>query len=92
MRAVLGLPLGDTGALGLNAMLNWVGELPPADPVLAEPRAHWHDYGKSPRAGRKVGHATFCADTAAEMRERLLRIGAALGREAQVAPVIAALG
>ena len=91
-RAVLGRPLGDTSALGINAMLNWVGELPPADPVLAEPRAHWHDYGKSPRAGRKVGHATFCADDAAEMRDRLRRIGAALGREAQVAPVIAALG
>src|SRR5690348_5885174 len=71
VRAVLGMPLGDTSALGVNAMLNWVGELPPADPVLAEPRAHWHDYGKSPRPGRKVGHATFCANDAAEMRERL---------------------
>ena len=72
-------------------MLNWVGELPPANPVLAEPRAHWHDYGKSARPGRKVGHATLCANDAAEMRERLLRIGAALGRESQVAPVLAAL-
>jgi 5-(carboxyamino)imidazole ribonucleotide synthase len=92
VRAVLGLPLGDTSALGVNVMLNWVGELPPAEPVLAEPRAHWHDYGKSPRAGRKVGHATLCADDAAGMIERLQRIGAALGREAQVAPVIRGLG
>ncbi|MGN6521346.1 MAG: 5-(carboxyamino)imidazole ribonucleotide synthase [Dokdonella sp.] len=92
VRAVLGMPLGDTSALGVNVMLNWVGELPPADPVLAEPRAHWHDSGKSPRPGRKVGHATFCANDAAQMRDRLRRIGAALGREAQVAPVIAALG
>jgi len=91
VRAVLGLPLGDTSALGVNVMLNWVGELPPANPVLAEPRAHWHDYGKSARPGRKVGHATLCANDAAEMRERLLRIGAALGRESQVAPVLAAL-
>lgn len=91
LRAVLGLPLGDTGALDLHVMLNWVGELPDAMPVLAEPRAHWHDYGKSPRAGRKVGHATVCARGAAEMRERLARIGAALGREAQVAPVVSAL-
>jgi 5-(carboxyamino)imidazole ribonucleotide synthase len=91
VRAVLGLPLGDTSALGVNVMLNWVGEPPPAAPVLAEPRAHWHDYGKTPRAGRKVGHATLCADGAAEMIERLQRIGAALGREAQVQPVIAAL-
>ena len=91
VRAVLGLPLGDTSALGVNVMLNWVGELPPAAPVLAEPRAHWHDYGKSPRTGRKVGHATLCANDAAEMIERLQRIGAALGRETQVAPVIAGL-
>lgn len=91
VRAVLGLPLGDTGALGINVMLNWVGALPPAHAILAEPRAHWHDYGKSPRTGRKVGHATVCANDAGEMIERLTRIGAALGREGQIAPVIAAL-
>ena len=92
VRAVLGLPLGDTAALGISVMLNWIGELPDARAVLAEPRAHWHDYGKSPRAGRKVGHATLCADDAAQMRDRLARVARALGREAQVAPVLAALG
>ncbi len=91
LRAVLGLPLGDSGALDIHVMLNWIGELPDPLPILAEPRAHWHDYGKSARAGRKVGHATVCARSAAEMRERLTRIGKALGREAQVAPVLAAL-
>ncbi len=91
VRAVLGLPLGDTGALGINVMLNWVGELPAATPVLAEPRAHWHDYGKTARTGRKVGHATVCAADATEMLGRLRRLGAALGRGEQVAPVIAAL-
>jgi 5-(carboxyamino)imidazole ribonucleotide synthase len=91
VRAVLGLPLGDTSALGVSVMLNWIGELPDALPVLAEPRAHWHDYGKSPRAGRKVGHATLCANTNAEMRERLARVAQMLGREAQAAPALAAL-
>jgi 5-(carboxyamino)imidazole ribonucleotide synthase len=91
VRAVLGLPLGDTSVLGTAVMLNFIGELPDALPVLAEPRAHWHDYGKSPRAGRKVGHATLCANTNAEMRERLARVARALGREAQAAPVLAAL-
>ena len=91
VRAVLGLPLGDTSALGLSVMLNWIGELPDAQPVLTEPRGHWHDYGKSSRAGRKVGHATLCADNPAQMRERLVRVARALGREGQVAPVIAAL-
>ena len=91
MRAVVGLPLGDTGARGLSCMLNWIGTLPEAAPVLAEVDGHWHDYGKSPREGRKVGHATVCAETPAELAGRLRRIGTALGREAQVAPVLAAL-
>jgi len=91
VRAVLGLPLGDTGLRGISVMLNWIGELPDARAVLAEPDAHWHDYGKFPRAGRKVGHATVCASDAAQMRERLRRVARALGREQQVAPVLAAL-
>ena len=91
VRAVLGLPLGDTSSLGVNVMFNWIGDLPESAPVLAEPRAHWHDYGKEPRAGRKVGHATLCATSAAEMRERLARVAWALGREGQAEPVLAAL-
>jgi 5-(carboxyamino)imidazole ribonucleotide synthase len=92
LRAVLGMPLGSTEARGPSAMLNWIGELPARDPVLREPTGHWHDYGKSPRAGRKVGHATFAAHDVAELREALRRAGDALGRKAQVAPVVAALG
>jgi len=91
VRAVLGLPLGDTAARGLSVMLNWIGELPDARAALAESNVHWHDYGKSPRAGRKVGHATVCADDAAQMHARLTRVARALGRETQIAPVLAAL-
>jgi 5-(carboxyamino)imidazole ribonucleotide synthase len=91
VRAVLGQPLGDTRARGLSVMLNWIGELPDPMPVLAEARGHWHDYGKSSRDGRKVGHATLCADTSEEMIDRLLRVGRSLGREGQVGPVVAAL-
>ncbi|MEO7063339.1 MAG: 5-(carboxyamino)imidazole ribonucleotide synthase [Dokdonella sp.] len=91
LRAVLGLPLGDTAARGLHVMLNWIGHLPEADAVLREVDGHWHDYGKESRAGRKVGHATVCAQDAAEMCGKLRRIGRALGRELQVEPVLAAL-
>lgn len=91
LRAVLGLPLGDTRMLGHACMLNWIGEMPAAAPVLAEACGHWHDYGKSPREGRKVGHATFRADSAAELASALSRAGIALDRQAQVAPVIARL-
>jgi 5-(carboxyamino)imidazole ribonucleotide synthase len=91
LRAVLGLPLGDTAARGVNVMLNWIGELPASDAVLREVDAHWHDYGKESRVGRKVGHATLCAGNATDMCEKLARIGHALGRGAQVEPVLAAL-
>ncbi|QDA58081.1 5-(carboxyamino)imidazole ribonucleotide synthase [Thermomonas aquatica] len=91
LRAVLGLPLGDTRMVGLACMLNWIGAMPDANAVLREAGGHWHDYGKEPRAGRKVGHATLRADSAAELAAALARVGDALGREAQVAPVVARL-
>jgi 5-(carboxyamino)imidazole ribonucleotide synthase len=92
LRAVLGAPLGSTAPRGKSAMLNWVGHLPARDVALGEPAAHWHDYGKSPRAGRKVGHLTLCADSETLLAEALLRTGAALDRADQVASVIAVLG
>jgi len=91
LRAVLGLPLGDTRMLGHACMLNWIGAMPDAAPVLREAGGHWHDYGKEARAGRKVGHATLRADARAELAESLQRVGDALARDAQVAPVVAAL-
>jgi len=91
VRAVLGLPLGDTGARGLSAMFNWIGELPDAAPVLRTVDAHWHDYGKQARPGRKVGHATVCAPDAATLAARLEALGKALGREAQVAGALGVL-
>ncbi len=91
LRAVLGLPLGDTRAIGHSVMLNWIGEMPSSLPVLAEACGHWHDYGKSPREGRKVGHATLRADSRAELADALERTGRALGRDAQVAPAVSRL-
>ncbi|MDO4708595.1 MAG: 5-(carboxyamino)imidazole ribonucleotide synthase [Pseudomonadota bacterium] len=91
LRAVLGLPLGDTGLRQPSCMLNWIGEMPDALPVLQEVGGYWHDYGKQPRTGRKVGHATLCADSAGALAAKLERIGQALGRTAQTAPVVEAL-
>ncbi len=88
LRAVLGTPLGDTRMVGHACMLNWIGAMPDAGPVLREAGGHWHDYGKQPRDGRKVGHATLRADAPAELAAALQRVGEALGRQAQVAPVI----
>lgn len=91
LRAVLGLPLGSTRMCGHACMLNWIGAMPDAAPVLAQPGGHWHDYGKQPREGRKVGHATLREDTPEALALALQTVGAQLQRETQVAPVIAAL-
>lgn len=91
VRAVMGLPLGDTGVRGLSVMFNWLGELPDPTPLLRVTDAHWHDYGKAARPGRKVGHATVCAPDAATMIARLETVSRALGREAQVAGVLGVL-
>ena len=88
LRAVLGLPLGDTAVRGVVCMLNWIGAMPDAAPVLSTAGGHWHDYGKQARDGRKVGHATLRADEAEALAQRLADVGEALGRQAQVAPVV----
>jgi 5-(carboxyamino)imidazole ribonucleotide synthase len=71
VRAVAGMPLGSSAARGPAAMLNCVGTMPDRDAVLRVPGAHLHDYGKSPRPGRKLGHITVTASTLAELDDRL---------------------
>ena len=71
LRAVSGLPLGDTRTAGHSAMLNLIGELPESADILAVSDAHLHVYGKSLRPGRKVGHVTLRADSAAQLAECL---------------------
>jgi 5-(carboxyamino)imidazole ribonucleotide synthase len=88
LRAVLGLPLGSTRSVGVSCMLNWIGTMPDSTAVLKESGGHWHDYGKSSREGRKVGHATLREDTAFALAEALTRVGEQLGRQAQVAKAL----
>ncbi len=63
LRAVVGLPMVEPELAGGAAMINLVGELPPAD-ALDGSCASVHLYGKSPRAGRKLGHLTWSAASA----------------------------
>jgi len=74
LRAILGLPLGSTALRGAAAMLNLIGELPPIERALAMPDLHFHGYGKEPRPGRKVGHATLVARDEAERDARLAKL------------------
>jgi len=63
LRAILDLPLGSTRPTGYSAMLNLIGALPPRATVLGWEGVHFHDYGKEPRPGRKVGHCTLVEPT-----------------------------
>jgi 5-(carboxyamino)imidazole ribonucleotide synthase len=77
LRAILGLPLGDTAAVDHSAMVNLVGRTPEPAAVLALPGAHLHLYGKSPRPGRKLGHVTLRTAQAEDLEltlDRLLRL------------------
>ena len=86
LRAVLGLPLGETGGRGASAMLNFVGRLPDLATALALPGLHWHDYGKQPRSGRKVGHATISAADMLSLHRCLDEAAAALAHPAWSPP------
>ncbi len=70
LRAICGLPLGATTAIGASAMINLIGELPESAPVLAIPSAHLHLYGKEPRPGRKLGHVTLRAPSFDQLASR----------------------
>lgn len=63
LRAVTGLPLGETSPVGCSAMINFIGSVPEPARVTALPWTHLHHYNKAFKAGRKVGHATLrCPD------------------------------
>lgn len=63
LRAILGLPLGETTPRQPSAMVNILGRFPRTQDILGIPGAHFHHYGKSERPGRKVGHVTILADS-----------------------------
>ena len=74
VRAVCGLPLGDTGLVGHSVMVNLIGALPELAALLAVPGAHVHLYGKAPRPARKIGHVTLTGADAASVTEALERV------------------
>ncbi len=71
LRAILGMPLGSTAAVGVSAMINLIGEIPESAEVLNVSNAHLHLYGKEPRPGRKLGHVTVRADQFEKLQQRL---------------------
>ena len=84
LRAVCGLPLGETGYRRPAAMLNLLGDLwqngePNWAAALSVPGVRLHLYGKTgPRPGRKMGHLSALGESAAAARSRVLQARAAL--------------
>jgi 5-(carboxyamino)imidazole ribonucleotide synthase len=78
LRAILDLPLGSATARGYSAMFNLIGTLPPRPSLLAESGLHYHDYGKQPRPGRKLGHCTVVEATVTARDRRARRLLAQL--------------
>ncbi len=76
LRAVCGLPLGDTSMDRVAGMVNVIGSMPEEAQVLTVPEAHLHRYGKEPRPGRKIGHVTVLADDPDALQERMLQVTA----------------
>lgn len=74
VRAILGLPLGSTRAIGHSAMVNFIGTIPTPETVLQVPGVHYHSYGKEPRPNRKLGHCTITAATPAARDRALKRV------------------
>jgi 5-(carboxyamino)imidazole ribonucleotide synthase len=71
LRAICGLPLGSTRPLGHTAMINFLGQLPDRERLLAIDGLAFHDYGKQARPGRKLGHCTILKQRAADRNKAL---------------------
>lgn len=74
VRAIAGLPLGSTRPRGFAVMVNLIGRMPDRKTLLGMPGVHLHDYDKSPRPGRKLGHLTAVAATARQRDRAALRL------------------
>ena len=71
LRAVQGLPLGSTQAIGPTCMVNVIGQEGDNPALLAIPHTHLHRYDKAERAGRKLAHVNVVAASHAELLEKV---------------------
>lgn len=78
LRAVVDLPLGETEAIGVSAMINIIGCGSISKELLSVPGSHLQWYGKSVRPKRKMGHINICADSYTQLAERIALLKANL--------------
>ncbi|WP_338036041.1 5-(carboxyamino)imidazole ribonucleotide synthase [Halorhodospira abdelmalekii] len=90
LRAVCGLPLGETRLHAPAAMVNLLGDVwaagpPPWAEAFSDPGATLHLYGKNdPRPGRKMGHITVIGESREDAALRALAIRQRLAPHLQV--------
>lgn len=65
LRAISGQTLGVNAHFKPSVMLNFIGSVP--DGLSQSANCFIHDYQKAPRKNRKLGHATFVADSAEQL-------------------------
>ncbi len=78
IRAVVGLPLGDTDNIHPAIMVNVLGEYPDIQAVMAIDGAHYHSYYKAERPDRKIAHITLMPNDVANLEPALAKLVASL--------------
>eukprot|EP00571_Detonula_confervacea_P009344 CAMPEP_0172325638 /NCGR_PEP_ID=MMETSP1058-20130122/54469_1 /TAXON_ID=83371 /ORGANISM="Detonula confervacea, Strain CCMP 353" /LENGTH=606 /DNA_ID=CAMNT_0013042229 /DNA_START=19 /DNA_END=1839 /DNA_ORIENTATION=- len=101
LRAVCGLPLGDTNLIvGAAAMVNVLGApsggieqtMKGVNAAMCMSRSVVHWYGKGYRPGRKMGHINITADSHSELDNSLAALLKAEGISEDVLPVDGRIG
>ena len=83
LRAITGMPLADAAVIGFPGMVNIIGAMPGDLAAFEAAGAIVHDYGKAPRPGRKLGHATLIGDSREDRDARLQKLRIALSEQAK---------
>lgn len=71
VRAITGMPLGQTHAKSPTAMVNVIGTHGDLLPLTSEPALQVHRYGKIEREARKLGHINIAANDHDALHKRL---------------------
>jgi len=78
IRAITGVPLVDPTLNGFPGMVNIIGNMPCDAKAIDAAGGVVHDYGKTPRPARKLGHITVIGASTEDRDARISRLDAAL--------------
>ncbi len=89
LRAICGLPLGDTQLKIMALMFNLLGQMPEQKIQSAilpanQGKVYWHNYHKTARPGRKIGHVTVTSQSETGLRALAAQVASELGVAAEL--------